>query len=193
MEERVKKKAVHKFHDPSFCLFFWLPIFQRFSRCIHIYRHRLSLLPRPSRSQIGTSKNMYIYEWYKFGVKSLKYTRRIVVVYSWRKFCVERWGFDITGVKCLGMDFALITPLWARVSSPHPRNDSASNAYIIIHRYISTEAVVYCREGSGDGGKYIYNTYMIHIYIYIIYIALYLVPSPPPLYSHHYVYIYIYI
>lgn len=142
-----EKKAVHKFPDPSFCLFFWLPIFQRFSRC-YIYRYRLSLLPRPSRSQIGTSTYMYIYEWFKFGVKSLKYTRRIVVVYSRRKFCVERWGFDITGVKCLGMDFALITPLWVRVSLPRPRNDSASNAYIIIYIYIyiAAKAMVYYRE-----------------------------------------------
>jgi len=124
-------------------------LFIRFSRCC-IYRYRLSLLPRPSRSQIGTSTYMYIYEWFKFGVKSLKYTRRIVVVYSRQKFCVERWGFDITGVKCLGMDFALITPppLWARVLLPRPRNDSASNAYITIYIYIyiAAKAMVHYRE-----------------------------------------------
>lgn len=138
MGKRAKKKpftnfTIHHSVYSSGCRFFSVSL-----AVLHIYTVSVSHYcpdPHARRSVPPCIYNIYIHEWYKFGVKSLKYTRRIVVVQSRRKFCVERWGFDITGVKCLGMDFALITPLWVRVSLPHPRNDSASNAYIIIQIY----------------------------------------------------------
>lgn len=143
MGERAKKKpftnfTIHHSVYSSGCRFFSVSLAVSL-----LYKPSPSLIIAPTLALADRYLHayMYIYEWYKFGVKSLKYTRRIVVVYSRRKFCVERWGFDITGVKCLGMDFALITPLWARVSLPHPRNDSASNAYIII--------LIYCCKGDG--------------------------------------------
>lgn len=144
MGERAKKKPftnfpIHHSVYSSGCRFFSVSLAVMYTITVSHYCPD----PRALRS-VPPRICIYIYEWFKFGVKSLKYTRRIVVVYSRRKFCVERWGFDITGVKCLGMDFALITPLWARVPLPRPRNDSASNAYIIIYillqrRWYTTE------------------------------------------------------
>lgn len=56
--ERVqrKKRTIRKFYDPSFCLFFWLPIFQRFPA------RRLSLLPpEPPLARTYTARRRSLY------------------------------------------------------------------------------------------------------------------------------------